>query len=67
MKARAVLALVLMLGLAPASQGAAQGRVETGFLDRTVEVSGQKFRYQIYVPAEYLIRKAVACDRGPAR
>jgi predicted peptidase len=28
-------------------------RVETGFLDRTVTVSGQSYRYQIYVPADY--------------
>ena len=28
-------------------------RVETGFLDRTVTVAGQSYRYQVYVPADY--------------
>lgn len=28
-------------------------RVETGFLDRTVSVAGQRYRYQVYVPADY--------------
>ena len=28
-------------------------RVETGFLDRTVIVAGQSYRYQVYVPADY--------------
>jgi len=28
-------------------------RVETGFLDRTVSVAGQTYRYQVYVPADY--------------
>lgn len=28
-------------------------RVETGFLDRTVNVGGQTYRYQVYVPANY--------------
>ncbi len=31
-------------------------RVETGFLDRTVRVAGQSYRYQVYVPAEYATR-----------
>ena len=30
-----------------------QARVETGFLDRTVSVAGQTYRYQVYVPATY--------------
>ena len=30
----------------------AQG-VQTGFLDRTVDVAGQSFRYQVYVPSNY--------------
>jgi len=30
-----------------------QGRVETGFLDRSVAVAGQTYRYQVYVPANY--------------
>src|SRR5258708_28794450 len=28
-------------------------RVETGFLDRTVSVAGQPYRYVVYVPANY--------------
>jgi len=28
-------------------------RVETGFLDRTVTLAGQSYRYQVYVPADY--------------
>jgi len=28
-------------------------RVQTGFLDRTVAVSGRTYRYQVYVPAAY--------------
>src|SRR5207248_5110555 len=31
-------------------------RVETGFLDRTVTVAGQSYRYQVYVPADYLTK-----------
>ena len=41
--------LLLLLLAAPVS---AQ-RVETGFLDRTVTVAGQSYRYQVYVPADY--------------
>jgi predicted peptidase len=28
-------------------------RVETGFLDRTISVGSQSYRYQVYVPADY--------------
>jgi predicted peptidase len=31
-------------------------RVETGFLDRTVSVAGQTYRYQVYVPADYVAK-----------
>jgi predicted peptidase len=31
-------------------------RVETGFLDRAVTQSGQTYRYQVYVPADYATR-----------
>ncbi len=55
-----VAAATLALTLAVASRGDAQGRIETGFLDRTVEVSGNTYRYQIYVPAEYAPGTAVA-------
>ena len=32
---------------------AAPARAETGFLDRTVQIRGQSYRYQVYVPAEH--------------
>ncbi|MDH3497687.1 MAG: alpha/beta hydrolase-fold protein [Gemmatimonadota bacterium] len=41
-------ALLLLLAGPVAAQ-----RVETGFLDRTVTMAGQRHRYQVYVPAEY--------------
>ncbi len=28
-------------------------RIETGFLDRTVTMAGQIYRYQVYIPADY--------------
>jgi hypothetical protein len=31
----------------------AQRRAETGFLDRSIELNGQTYRYQVYVPFEY--------------
>ncbi len=30
--------------------------VDTGFLDRTVTVAGHSYRYQVYVPADYLTK-----------
>src|ERR1041385_3305389 len=48
MRSPAVISSALLLVTAP--QAAAQ-RVETGFLDRTVAVGGQRYRYQVYVPA----------------
>ena len=53
MKAAAALALALLV----ASPCVGQPRVETGFLDRTVDISGQRYRFQIYVPAEYTSTK----------
>jgi predicted peptidase len=44
----AVPALLLLIAGPVSAQ-----RVETGFLDRTVTVAGQSYRYQIYVPADY--------------
>jgi predicted peptidase len=35
----------------------ALGRVQTGFLDRTVTVSGISYRYQVYVPADFHSKK----------
>lgn len=37
----------------PVCTPAVAQRVETGFLDRTVEVADQSYRYQVYVPANY--------------
>jgi predicted peptidase len=34
-------------------QAEAQAKTETGFLNRTVEVKGLTFKYQVYVPADY--------------
>jgi predicted peptidase len=36
----------------------AAARVETGFLDRTVSVSGRSYRYQVYVPADFRSKKS---------
>src|SRR5262245_4133231 len=33
---------------------ASMQQVQTGFLDRTVAVAGQAYRYQVYVPADYV-------------
>lgn len=43
----AVVSIVLVTLTLPAQTG------ETGFLDRTVEVGGSTYRYQVYVPADY--------------
>ncbi len=34
------------------------GRVQTGFLDRTVRVSGTDYHYQVYVPADFKKQKS---------
>ena len=34
------------------------GRVQTGFLDRAVTVSGVTYRYQVFVPAEFAQKKS---------
>jgi predicted peptidase len=47
------LALLLILCAVPAA-----ARVETGFLDRTVSVSGSSYRYQVYVPADFRSKKS---------
>jgi predicted peptidase len=36
----------------------ALGRVQTGFLDRTVTVSGVNYRYQVFVPSDFSKKKA---------
>lgn len=50
MRAATVLSLALLLTAAGPLRGQ---HVETGFLDRTVSVAGQTYRYQVYVPAGY--------------
>ena len=51
MQARAILlaAILVMAG----SQPVLARQATTGFLDRTAEVAGQQFRYQVYVPNNY--------------
>ena len=48
--ALAVLALAIV-GSGPAIAGA---RFETGFLNRAVVVDGDEYRYQVYIPREFL-------------
>jgi predicted peptidase len=36
----------------------ASARVQTGFLDRTVEISGKSYRYQVYVPVDLRSKKS---------
>jgi predicted peptidase len=31
----------------------AQGSIQTGFLDRTIDMAGSSYRYQVYVPSSY--------------
>jgi predicted peptidase len=56
MSRRNFLALFFLLILAAACP--AFGRVQTGFLDRTVIVSGNSYRYQVYVPADFSKKKS---------
>jgi predicted peptidase len=42
--------LFVFVGLRP---DAAAQNVPTGFLDRTLTISGETYRYQVYVPADY--------------
>lgn len=46
-----LLRAVLLVALV--TEAASAQRVETGFLDRAVTVAGQRYRYQVYVPADY--------------
>ena len=48
----AVLLSVLLWSAGLPSDAAAQGAA-TGFLDRTVTISGEAYRYQVFVPADY--------------
>lgn len=36
----------------------ATARVQTGFLDRTVSISGRSYRYQVYIPADFRSKKS---------
>lgn len=50
-----IVASLVALLLAPAITTArAQAKVETGFLDRSVTVGSQTYRYQVFVPASYV-------------
>ena len=49
------LALALLLILSAVS---ANARIQTGFLDRAVSVSGSRYRYQVYVPADFPSKKS---------
>lgn len=37
--------------------GTASARVQTGFLDRSVGISGKTYRYQVYVPTDFRSKK----------
>src|SRR6266478_1369598 len=56
MSRRNFLLLSLLLLLATALPALA--RVQTGFLDRTVNVSGTSYRYQVFVPADFSKKKS---------
>jgi predicted peptidase len=47
------LASIAMLATWPAS-----ARVQTGFLDRFITISGTTYRYQVYVPADYRSKRS---------
>ena len=53
--ARRASAFALLLILSAVS---ATARVQTGFLDRTVSISGTSYRYQVYVPADFRAKKS---------
>ncbi len=56
MSRKAFLRLSFVLFLATALPALA--RVQTGFLDRTVTVSGVTYRYQVFVPADFSSKKS---------
>jgi predicted peptidase len=47
-----ILSSILMVALQSSA------RVQTGFLDRSVEVSGKSYRYQVYVPIDFRSKKS---------
>lgn len=52
---RSAIFVLISILLAPVSGSA---RVQTGFLDRTVEISGNSYRYQVYVPVDFHSKKS---------
>jgi len=48
------LVCIAVLGVIPARAS----RVQTGFLDRTIEISAITYHYQVYVPADYRSKKS---------
>ncbi len=58
MKRRAFGAGLAAAAALPAlAQGHGEARAETGFIDRSLAMGGQTYRYQVYVPADYASRK----------
>ena len=51
-KIATLLCMVIATGLAGSA------RVQTGFLDRSVEISGRSYRYQVYVPIDFRAKKS---------
>ena len=49
--------VVALISMTILSTVPASARVQTGFLNRTVEVAGKTYRYQVYVPAEFRSKK----------
>jgi len=56
MSARIFLTLFCFMTLGACFSAAA--RVDTGFLDRTVKISGKSYHYQVYVPADFRTKKS---------
>lgn len=49
--------LIALIAVVLTIAGTASARVQTGFLDRTVNISGSTYRYQVYVPADFRSHK----------
>jgi predicted peptidase len=50
--------LIALTAIVAAIPSAVSARVQTGFLDRTVNISGSAYRYQVYVPADFQSKKS---------
>ena len=48
-----MVSFLVALCLTSSSAAQAQARLETGFLDRSVSLGGQTYKYQIFVPPAY--------------